>query len=181
MSEQTSVTTCNFPGCENPPEPATARPGRPPEYCADPAHTRVSAWRERRRLEAEAAGTTTNDAEVAQPLTMARLAGADLLRGLATEGVKLAGIAEQIQRIVTDVTDPTSAEVELEAARGELRARTEQAEAAATRAEQQATTADSMRKAADEAAEEMAAHLADEAAGPRGPRAPSRGDRGACR
>ena len=76
MSEQTSVTTCKFPGCENPPEPATAKPGRPPEYCADPAHTRVSAWRERRRLEAEAAGTTTPTSRPAQPLTMARVAGA---------------------------------------------------------------------------------------------------------
>ena len=35
MTEQTSTATCKFPGCENPPEPAAAEPGRPPEYCTD--------------------------------------------------------------------------------------------------------------------------------------------------
>ena len=39
MTEQTSTATCKFPGCENAPEPAAAKPGRPPEYCADPRTT----------------------------------------------------------------------------------------------------------------------------------------------
>src|SRR5690348_1622004 len=98
MAEQ-SIATCNFPGCEQPPAPASG-PGRPPEYCTDPSHNRVTAWRERRRLEAEAAGTTTTDVEEVQPLTTARVTGAELLRALTAEGVKLAGLAERIQQTV---------------------------------------------------------------------------------
>jgi len=49
MTEQTTAATCKYPGCENTPEAATARAGRRPEYCADPAHNPVTAWRERKR------------------------------------------------------------------------------------------------------------------------------------
>ena len=41
MTEQTSTATCKYPGCENPPGPASAEPGRPPQYCTDPAHNAV--------------------------------------------------------------------------------------------------------------------------------------------
>jgi hypothetical protein len=40
--------TCKYPGCWRPATPA-AGTGRSPEYCAGGGHTRVSAWRERRR------------------------------------------------------------------------------------------------------------------------------------
>ena len=30
MTEQTSTATCKFPGCENPPEPAAAKPAARP-------------------------------------------------------------------------------------------------------------------------------------------------------
>ena len=38
MTEQADTVTCKFPGCQNPPESATDKPGRPPGYCADKAH-----------------------------------------------------------------------------------------------------------------------------------------------
>src|SRR5258708_26318463 len=63
----------------------------------------------------------------AQPLTMARISGAELLRGLAAETGRLTALAEQIQQAIAVVGDPTAAEVELEATR--------------TAAEQRATTA----------------------------------------
>ena len=52
MSSATAVTagtTCKFPGCDQPAARATG-PGRPPEYCEGRGHTKVTAWRERRRL-----------------------------------------------------------------------------------------------------------------------------------
>ena len=93
------------------------RPGRPPEYCTDPAHNPVTAWRERRRLAAEQAGATSTEADTAQPLTMARITGAELLRGLAAETGRLTTLAGQIQQAIAVVGDPTAAEVELEATR----------------------------------------------------------------
>ena len=63
--------TCRYPGCGQPAAPAGGT-GRPPEYCAGRGHTRVSAWRERRRLAAEQAGTTISPAEDGSPLTTAR-------------------------------------------------------------------------------------------------------------
>jgi hypothetical protein len=59
-------TTCKYPDCEHAAAPAGGT-GRPPEYCAGRGHTRVSAWRERRRLAAEQAGTTISPAEDGQP------------------------------------------------------------------------------------------------------------------
>ena len=52
MTEQVDTVTCKFPGCQNPPESATDKPGRPPGYCADKAHNATTAWRERKRIAA---------------------------------------------------------------------------------------------------------------------------------
>ena len=37
MTEQTSTVTCKFPGCENPPEPATGKPGGRPGTATTPS------------------------------------------------------------------------------------------------------------------------------------------------
>jgi hypothetical protein len=66
--------TCKYPGCGQPAAPASGA-GRPPEYCAGRGHIRVSAWRERRRLAAELAGTTISPAEDGNPLTTAKMTG----------------------------------------------------------------------------------------------------------
>ena len=67
------------PRLRQPTAPA-AGTGRPPEYCAGRGHTRLSAWRERRGLAAEQAGTTISPAEDGSPLTTAKMTGAELLR-----------------------------------------------------------------------------------------------------
>ncbi len=78
MTEQTSVATCKFPGCEAPPE-RTAGPGRPAEYCADPGHNRVTAWRARRQVADAERGVTTTEADIEKPVTMARDTGVHVL------------------------------------------------------------------------------------------------------
>src|SRR5712691_8725956 len=163
MTEQTSppasTVTCKFPRCENAPETATAKPGRPPEYCADPAHNPVSAWRERKRLADAERGVITSDAEAEQPVTMARVTGAEILRQMRDLAGTLAATAERLTGAVATIGDPTAAEAEVEAARAAAEERAAVAESARAEAERRAATADQSRATADEAAEEMAAHL----------------------
>src|SRR6266571_7127246 len=94
MTSQNPATTeraCAYPGCTQPAAPPTG-PGRPPEYCEGRGHTKVTAWRERRRLAAAAAGTATSAADTENPVTTARVTGAELLRSLRTEADRVAGI-----------------------------------------------------------------------------------------
>src|SRR5580704_13939817 len=88
----TARTTCKYPGCSKPAAAQAAGPGRPPEYCDGRGHTKVTAWRERRRLAAAEAGTGATGTE--QPVTMARVTGAELLRQLRAEADRVAGIAD---------------------------------------------------------------------------------------
>ena len=117
MTEQTGTATCKYPGCQNAPEAATARPGRPPEYCTDPAHNAVSAWRERKRLADAERGVVTSDAEAEQPVTMARVTGAEMLRQARDLAGQLAGVADRLTGAVATLGDPTAAEAEVESAR----------------------------------------------------------------
>src|SRR5437764_15026962 len=109
----TASSLCKFPGCEFPAAPATG-PGRPPEYCEGRGHTKVTAWRERRRLAAAEAGTTTA-ADTDRPVTHARVTGVELLRLLRAEADRVEGIAGQLKDAITTLTDPTAAEAEVEA------------------------------------------------------------------
>ena len=61
-----------------------SRTGPAPEYCGGRGHTRVSAWRERRRLAAAQAGTASL-ANADNPVTMAKVTGAELLRLLRAD------------------------------------------------------------------------------------------------
>ena len=79
MTEQTSTVTCKYPGCGQPARQAP-KTGRPPGYCDNPEHTGVTAWRERKRLADAERGVTTSEADVEQPVTMARVTGAEMLR-----------------------------------------------------------------------------------------------------
>jgi hypothetical protein len=86
-SENPTATgrACNYPGCTQPvPEPSG--PGRSPEYCEGRGHTKVTAWRERRRLAAAAGTSTVTAADTDQPVTHARVTGAELLRLLRAPG-----------------------------------------------------------------------------------------------
>ena len=129
MTEQTGMVTCKFPGCENPPEAASGKPGRPPEYCADRGHNPVTAWHERKRLADAERGITTSEAETDQPVTMARVTGAELLRQMRELAGTLAGTAERLTGAVATLGDPTAAEAEAEAVRAAAEERAVTAEA----------------------------------------------------
>ena len=103
-------TTCKYPGCGQPAAPAGGT-GRPPEYCAGRGQTRVSAWRERRRLAAEQAGTTISPAEDGSPLTTAKMTGAELLRSLRAEADRITALGAGLRDRIDTLTDPTAAEL----------------------------------------------------------------------
>jgi colicin import membrane protein len=150
--------TCRYPGCGQPVAPA-AGTGRPPEYCAGRGHNRVSAWRERRRLAAEQAGTTISPAEDGSPLTTAKMTGAELLRSLRAETDQITALGAGLRDRIDTLTDPTAAEAEVEAVRAAAEQRAATAEARPAAAEQRAATAEQLRAEADAAAEEMSEHL----------------------
>ncbi len=151
-------TTCKYPGCGQPAVPAGGT-GRPPEYCAGRGHTRVSAWRERRRLAAEQVGTTISPAEDGSPLTAAKMTGAELLRSLRAEADRITALGAGLRDRIDTLTDPTAAEAEVEAVRAAAEQRAATAEARAAAAEQRAATDKQLRAEADAAAEEMSEHL----------------------
>ena len=122
-------------------------------------HQRVSAWRERRRLAAEQAGTTISPAEDGSPLTTAKMTGAELLRSLRAEADRITALGAGLRDRIDTLTDPTAAEAEVEAVRAAAEQRAATAEARAAAAEQRAATADRLRAEADAAAEEMNEHL----------------------
>src|ERR1035441_7182930 len=97
-------TTCKHPGCTAPAALATG-PGRPPEYCEGRGHTKVTAWRERRRL---AAGNAASLADTDTPVTMARVTGAELLRLLRAEADPVSEIAARLREAVETATDRKS-------------------------------------------------------------------------
>ena len=161
----TARNTCKHPGCAELAAPASG-PGRPPEYCEGRGHTKVTAWRERRRLAAvEGRHHSTRPTPTARS-PWPRLTGAELLRSLRAEADRISGIAAGCCEAVETLTDPTAAEAEVEAVRAAAEQRAAAAEARAAAAEQRAAEADQWRAEADAAAEEMAAQM-DRRPGPR--------------
>ena len=124
----------------------------------------MTAWRERKRLADAERGVTTSDAETEQPVTMARVTGAELLRQMRELAGTMTATAERLTGTVATIGDPTAAEAEVESARAAAEQRAATAEAERAEAERRAATADQMRAAADEAAEQMSEHLAAEQA-----------------
>ena len=156
----TARPTCNYPGCDQPAAQPEG-PGRPPEYCAGRGHTRASAWKERRRLNAEKNGTTISAADDASPVTMAKVGGAELLRSLRTDADRIAALGKDLRERDDVLTDPTAAEAEVEAVRAaadRVRAAEEErdtarkaavvAEAVTEQAKQEATRAQAAAEAA---------------------------------
>ena len=130
---------CKFPGCE-PARAGAAKTGRPPEYCADPEHNGVTAWRERKRLADAERGVTTSEAETEQPVTMARVTGAELLRQMRELAGTMTATAERLTEAVATIGDPTAAEAEVESARAAAEQRAATAEAERAEAERRAAT-----------------------------------------
>lgn len=158
VGSTTARPTCNYPGCDQLAAPAE-HPGRPPEYCAGRGHTRASAWKERRRMAAEKNGTTISAADDANPVTMAKVGGAELLRSLRTEADRIAALGKDLRERIDVLTDPTAAEAEVEAVRAAAEQRAATAEAKAADAERRAAQADQFRVEADDAAEQMSEEL----------------------
>jgi len=159
-------TTCKYPGCGEPAAPA-AGTGRPPEYCAGRGHTRVSAWRERRRLAAEQAGTTITPAEDGSPLTTAKMTGAELLRSLRAEADRITALGTGLRDQIDTLTDPTAAEAEVEAVRAAAGQRAAAAEQQRDEAVWQARAEADQRVAAAEAERDAAVAQARADAGQR--------------
>src|ERR1700730_3082378 len=114
MTEQpVTRATCKYPRCPNSPESASG-PGRRPQYCSDPGHNAMTAYRERKKL-ADPEHGTTSDADTDQPVTMARITGAELLRQMRELAGTLAGTADRLTGAVATMTNPTAAEAEVEA------------------------------------------------------------------
>jgi colicin import membrane protein len=158
-ADTTARPACKFPGCGQP--AATAEgPGRPPEYCAGRGHTRASAWKERRRLAAEKNGTTVSAADDQNPVTMAKVTGAELLRSLRAEADRIAALGTELRERIDVLTDPTAAEAEVEAVRAAAEQRAVTAEAKAAAAERRAAEEGQFRAEADDAAEQMSDELA---------------------
>jgi colicin import membrane protein len=159
----TARNTCKHPGCGEPAAPP-AGPGRPPEYCVGRGHTKVTAWRERRRLAAAEAGAITSPADTESPVTMAKVTGAELLRALRAE-------ADRLRHAVETVTDPTAAEADqwraaAEAAAEEMAVQMDAAQAHAGQAEAARAAAETDRdtaigQARQDAATRIAAAEAD--------------------
>lgn len=163
-SKKTTVSTaarptCNYPGCDQPAAQPEG-PGRPREYCAGRGHTRTSAWKERRRLNAEKNGTTISAADDASPVTMAKVGGAELLRSLRAEADRISALGRDLRERIDVLTDPTAAEAEVEAVRASAEQRAVTAEAKAADAERRAALADQFRAEADAAAEQISEELA---------------------
>jgi colicin import membrane protein len=154
---ETEQVTCKYPGCEQAPARAGGT-GRPPEYCENPEHTALKAWRERQRLAAEAGGVTLNDAETEQPVTMARASATEMLREMRALADRMAGLSDRVRQAADTVGDPTAAEAEMEALRTAAQERAAAAEAARAEAERRAAAADQMRALADAAAQEASEH-----------------------
>ena len=58
----------------------------------------MTAWRERKRLADAERGVITTDADTEQPVTMARVHGAEMLRQMRDLAGKLTGVADAAHR-----------------------------------------------------------------------------------
>lgn len=146
---------CGYPGCGRRCAPAEG-PGRPPAYCDDPAHTRLSAYRRRRELAAAggeggstagadrtlaasrpaaAVGTGPKGAVQARPVALARLRADELAAHVATLAADLGRTLEAFTTTLGRLGDLGAAEVQVEAAEVDAARRVAEATARAVRAE----------------------------------------------
>ena len=65
----------------------------------------MTAWRERKRLADAERGVTTSEAETEQPVTMARVTGAELLRQMRELAGTMTATAERLTASVATIGD----------------------------------------------------------------------------
>lgn len=128
---------CRYPWCRNPAEASEATTGRPAGFCdlelpdGRRAHTKGTAFRERKRLEAEASGaglaapaTVLSDVDETRPHQTASLRGAALLDAVRAEAKaehaaaasRLAKWEHLVEQLET-IADPEAAGVDIETVR----------------------------------------------------------------
>ena len=155
-------STCIFPGCTRS-VPRGSSPGRPPQYCDLPEHTRWRAWKERQRQaqvadNAEEAARTDQDEKAAapasgqgsEPVTLARLRADDLLTRFAVQAEQLNTTLEAATEAFSTMSDPAAAEAQVEAARLTAARQVSEADSARLEAENRRREAEAARRTAEE-------------------------------
>src|SRR5690606_6130672 len=144
----------------------SSSPGRPPQYCDLPEHTRWRAWRERQRLQQEAQAAQEQTAPrrpadgtvpspppaplaEAAPITTARLRAEDLLTRFAVQAEQLTATLQEATAAFTTMTDPAAAEAQVEAARIAAARQVADAEAARRAADEGRRSAERARRGAE--------------------------------
>ncbi|MBA2694311.1 MAG: hypothetical protein H0U62_00325 [Actinobacteria bacterium] len=156
-AQSSKTRTCRFPGCTRHPEQGEPGVGRPPEYCADPAHTRASAWRARRQLADQESQQQAGAGEEERPVDAAR-ERASAIRA-QVEGM-IDVLNGQLVALVGELRttgDPDAAAAQIEVMTAQAAEEVATANARASRAEQAQRAANSERADADAAAAEATA------------------------
>ena len=142
-----AARTCGMPGCGAAPVPPKAA-GRRPEYCADPEHTPVAAWRAR-QAKSKGGRSVVDDP---RPVDAAR----DRASAIKAQ---LAGMVEVFREQLGEVVeaigltaDPDAAAAQIESVTTEAAEAVAAASARAVRAEQAQRRAETEREQADAAA-----------------------------
>lgn len=148
---------CAFPGCPRPAAAPTFSSGRPPAYCEDPRHTAVTAFRERQRRKATAAGAPPVDDP--RPIETATQCAAALRGQVAEVGEHLVTQLRTLLDELGVLGDPEAAAAQIESVTTEAGEQVAAATARAARAERAARSAEAEREQAGTAAEEALARL----------------------
>ena len=151
-SPATRTRICKFPGCRQAVEQAAGAPGRPGEYCDDPEHTAVRAWRARRAGTVATAGEPN---DMGRPVAMATARAGmlrdDLIKTAEQLGEQLARAVEEMRTL----TDPAAAAAQVETVAAEAAQQVAAADVARNRAEALAWDAKSELAEANEAAQQL--------------------------
>jgi colicin import membrane protein len=144
--------TCGMPGCSAAPVPGKTRVGRPPEYCADPEHTPVAAWRARQAAKSKATGRPV--LVEARPVDAARDRASAIKAQLTGMVEVLRDQLEEVVEALGQTADPDAAAAEIESITSEAAERVAAAVARAVRAEAAQRRAEIERDQADAVAVE---------------------------
>src|SRR5882757_5051861 len=126
-----TTRVCGFPGCDEPAAAPSAATGRPPEYCANPAHTALEAWREKRRREQR--GEPESE-DMGRPVSMAAARGGALRDELLRTAETLSSQLDRVVGELRTLSDPDAAAAQIETVTTETARQVAEAEARASRA-----------------------------------------------
>ncbi|MFC9892078.1 hypothetical protein ACFVMC_00150 [Nocardia sp. NPDC127579] len=154
-----TVVTCGYPRCVEL-AARTGKRGRPSQYCDNPGHTAVTAWRERQKITAkDAKAAARQPAPVERPVSEATDTLAGLVRRLEELRGEMVATFDDAGDLLATITDPRAVTDEIAQVRRECDRLVSDAEAAREGAER---AADRYRAERDQAHADRA--LADGAA-----------------